>query len=494
MARVVMFVLNDCRTDARVLREAGTLAAAGHSVTVVARTTDPYAAAGEVDQQEGFTIVRVPVATGLTRLLLLGRRPARLVRALAGSGCRQVREGPRGWRTLIAGAAGLVIAAPLAAAGAVVVGLPLLALARIPAARPAWLDLEWRLQWRFGVIPWTGGAVRAAPPGDVFHAHDLRALPAAIAARARVGGAVVYDSHEIFVEAGANARRPARSRAALRRVERSLAAEAEALVTVNDDLAAVLGPALGLDGRVVVVRNCPPRWDPPEDDPGLLRAAAGVPAHVPLLLCHGSFLPHRGFEQVAAALALPALQGAHAIFLGLGPLRPLLLGLAADPAVRGRLHVVDAVPPAVLPQWISGADIDVVAIQPTTLNHRLSTPNKLFESLAAGVPVVASDFGPMRDIVLGDVDGPLGVVCDPSDPAALADAARSLLDLPAADFTALRRRCLAAAHARYAWEIDRTRLLALYERLTSPLAGTEPPGSAPDSPGPGPSTHPVADR
>ncbi len=475
MARVVMFVLNDCRNDARVLREAATLAGAGHEVTIVARTTDPYAAAGSAGAADGFGILRVPVAAGALRWVLLARRPGRLARELAEAARRRVRAGPVGLAELVGlGLLGLLLALP-AAAGALVFGLSVAIVRRLRVGRTAWLAIEWRLQWQFGVVPWTRAAVDAAPHGDVFHAHDLRALPAALGSRARHGGLVVYDSHEIFVEAGANARRPESARAALLRLERRLAAGAAALVTVNDDLAAVLGERLGLADRTVVVRNCPPRWEPPAADRGPLRAAAGVPAGVPVLLSHGTFVPHRGFEQLAAALALPPLAGVHAVCLGFGPLRAHLDQLAASPALTGRLHVLDAVPPVELPSWISGADVDVVAIQPSSLNHRLSTPNKLFESLAAGVPVVASDFAPMRRIVIDDPDGPLGAVCNPTDPAALAAAIRSLLDLPPTDSAALRARCLEAAHARYAWEIDGGRLLDLYARLSGPPAAGDVP-------------------
>ncbi len=460
-----MFVLNDCRTDARVLREAATLAGLGYQVTVVARTSDPYAAAGERERRDGFEILRVPVAAGLARWVLLGRRPSGFVRQLGRFAARSATRGPRGWATLVGAIVALVAAVPVALLALIVAVVPLAVLRSLPAGRPVWLALEWRLQWQFGVRPWTRGAVLAAPPAEIYHAHDLRALPAALAARSRAGGAVVYDSHEIFVEAGANAGRPASSRAALRRLERTLAAGADAFVTVNDELAAVLGAALGLSDRTVVVRNCPPRWDPPVPAPDLLRTSAGIPKGARVILCHGAFVAGRGFDEVAAALALPVLAGVHAVFLGYGPLWDHLVRVAANPSIDGRLHVLAAVPPLDLPKWIAGADVDVVAIQPTTQNHRLSTPNKLFESLAAGVPVVASDFGPMRRIVIDDPDGPLGAVCDPTDPAAIAAAVRTLLDLPAEAVTDLRRRCLTASHARYAWEVDGARLAQLYARL-----------------------------
>jgi glycosyltransferase involved in cell wall biosynthesis len=474
-----MFVLNDVKTDARVQREANTLAAAGHEVTVMARTTEPYGVPVERERLGAFEIVRVPIATGPFGWLLQARQPAALARTLLRSARRSLHGGPRG----IASLAGGIVLALLLAPFVFVVGLALAvvvaAVRLVPGLRSAWRVVEWRLQWRFGVAPWTAGVVAAAPEGDVYHAHDLRALPPAIA-MAHASGTngrttpIVYDSHEIFVEAGSNATRPARARAAFRRLEQSLAAEAAALITVNDDLAEVLGPALDMRDRVVVVRNCISRWEPGPDGDEPLRRAVGVGPLEPLLLVHGAFVSHRGFETVADALRLPELSDVHAVFLGRGPLEGELRRLADDPALGGRLRVLAAVPPEDLPIWIHGADLVAVPIQPTTLNHRLSTPNKLYEALGAGVPVVASDFPPMRRIVLGDPDGPLGAVCDPADPAAVARAARSLLSLPPGERAGLRARCLRAAHARYAWEIDAARLLALYERLLADVDGGRP--------------------
>src|SRR5438477_513567 len=98
--------------------------------------------------------------------------------------------------------------------------------------------------------------------------------------------------------------------------------------------------------------------------------------------------------------------------------------------------------------------------------ERLPTPNKLFESLAAGVPVVSSDFPERRRIVIDDPDGPLGAVCDPTDPTAIADALRSILGLEPAAAADLRARCARAARERYSWERQVPALLATYRAAT----------------------------
>ena len=94
----------------------------------------------------------------------------------------------------------------------------------------------------------------------------------------------------------------------------------------------------------------------------------------------------------------------------------------------------------------------------------------MFEALAAGVPVVASDFPGIRDIIIGDPDGPLGAVCDPADPASIAAALRSILELDGDARADLRRRCLRAAHERWNWEIESAKLVGLYASLEAGAA------------------------
>ena len=129
----------------------------------------------------------------------------------------------------------------------------------------------------------------------------------------------------------------------------------------------------------------------------------------------------------------------------------------------GASDLLPAVRPIELLDWVAGADVVAMPIQPTTLNHRLTTPNKLFEAMAAGVPVVASDLPGMAPIVR---ETRCGLVVDPTDAAAIAAACRAILDAPPEEAAAWRRRALAAAHETYNWENQADRLFAEYSRLT----------------------------
>ncbi len=461
VGRVVMFVTNTVTHDSRVLREATTLRHAGWEVTIVGRLPSGDLAAREMHQ--GLSIIRVPQPIGwLTawrqRVAFL-RYPWRSRQEIAAGMRRDLRGGGRGMARVARRVVSLVV------------GLPWLAYRlldryvlgdRLPTPRRQG-TIEWLLWWRRSAMGWAVAAVDAAPLADVYHGHDLTGLAAAARAGRIHGRKVVYDSHEIYLDAGSNATRPRWAKVIVGAVERRWARRAAALVTVNRAYAAVLEQRLGRKG-FVVVHNCPPRWTP-EPGPDRLRAAAGIEASAKVVLYHGLFGRDRGIEQLAEAMLQPGLEAAHLVLLGYGPLEPALQALIAERRFGGRAHIVPAVPPDELLGWIATADANAVPLQPTTLNHRLCTPNKLFESIAAGVPVVVSDFQVMRDIVMGDPAGPLGEVCDPTSPASIATAIRSILDRDDGERAAIRARCRVAAAERWNWETESQRLLTLYESL-----------------------------
>jgi glycosyltransferase involved in cell wall biosynthesis len=91
--------------------------------------------------------------------------------------------------------------------------------------------------------------------------------------------------------------------------------------------------------------------------------------------------------------------------------------------------------------------------------HLESLPIKLFEYMAAGIPVVASDFPAWRELV-----GDAGVLIDPYDVGAIAEAIDTLLGDPDTA-EAMGARGREAVRERYGWEAEAERLLSLYERL-----------------------------
>ncbi|HEX5824807.1 MAG TPA: glycosyltransferase [Candidatus Limnocylindrales bacterium] len=325
-----------------------------------------------------------------------------------------------------------------------------------------------RVRWLTGYVAnlraWGKGVPAAAGPVDAWHLNDFVAL-AAVSRHLPQDVPVVYDAHDLFLETGTARRLPGLARSLLRRYERRLIRRAAAVVTVNAAVAKVLASRYR-PGRIEVVHNCPERTVPQLVAPTLIRDATGIPDDARILLHHGRLGEGRGVEELMEALLEPGLETAHLVLMGFGEKRLDFQATSQEPRFGGRVHVLPAVSPSVLLDWVASADLAVMPIQAATLNLYLSTPNKLFESLAAGVPVVVSSFPAMQAIVLDPREGPLGATCDPSRPASIAAAIRSILELDPAAFAALRQRCLDAAQQHWNWEAESAKLTALYVELT----------------------------
>ena len=327
----------------------------------------------------------------------------------------------------------------------------------------AWRRATWFVAYARGLRAWGRSVVEACGPVDVWHAHDLTGL-AAIVPHLGAGSPVVYDSHELFLEAGTATRLPGLVHGLLRKYERRLIARTVAVVTVNDEIADVLRRRYR-PRRIVVVHNCPDRLSGPIDDRPLLRQAAAIPPEAPIVLYHGALTSGRGIGRLMEAMLRPGLEDAHLVLMGLGDKGDEYRDRAASARWGGRVHVLDPVMPADLMPWVASADVGAIPNPGETLNDRFSAPNKLFECLAAGTPVVTGDFPTLRRIVMDDPLGPLGAVCDTSRAEAIAAGLLSVLRLDPTGRAELRARCARAAAERWNWAAEAVVLTSLYDEI-----------------------------
>ncbi len=96
-------------------------------------------------------------------------------------------------------------------------------------------------------------------------------------------------------------------------------------------------------------------------------------------------------------------------------------------------------------------------------NHIDAQPNKMFEYMSAGIPVIASNFPLWREIIQGN---DCGLLVDPLDPAAIADAIDYLVSNPA-EAQRMGANGRRAVNERYNWDIEEQKLFAFYERTLS---------------------------
>jgi len=402
--RIDMFVYNRCTSDPRVLKEARSLTEAGHRVRIVAvldATTE------RAEEREGFRIVRIDRRP-------LHYRALRALRVVGGILSRRVGTSPSGQAGGERAARRLLLA---------------------PHKPLMFLDYYWRA-YRL---------VRADPP-DALHAHDLNTLPVAAALARRLGLPLVYDAHELYPEISTLSAREAR---VWRWLEQRLAKRADHTVTVCDSIAAELERRYGVE-RPTVLLNCPP--SPNGSGPVADAATQGDP----VVLYQGGFSPHRGLPTLVRAAH--GLERGTIELMGWGRLEEELRELIASEGLEGRVRIVAPVPPAEVTARAAAATIGVIPYEPVGLNNTYTTPNKLFDYMTAGLPIVGSRLPELARFIEGDE---LGLTFAPGDPISLAAALNWILADPPR-YERMRERAREAAK-RYTWERESSKLLALYE-------------------------------
>lgn len=304
-------------------------------------------------------------------------------------------------------------------------------------------------------------ALRLEP--DAIHAHDTETLDIAGRVATALGVPIVYDGHELWLERvrrGRSTVYAALTRRYFAWVERRWLPRAAARITVSEPIAEHLRRRYGV-ADVVVLPNYPLPVEPP-DPPWQLRrlpGATGVPSDAPIVLFIGNATEGRGIEDLMVAMT--KLPEAHLVLLGAADQEGYVRPLASRHHLASRVHVTPRVPTEHVVAYAASATVGMAAIPPLSLSYRYSLPNKLFQCMQAGLPVVASDFPQVRQVV---EEAGAGLTVNPLDADAIAGAIRTYLDDPARRETD-GARGRAAVRERLNWTAVAPRLVDLYRRV-----------------------------
>lgn len=304
---------------------------------------------------------------------------------------------------------------------------------------------------------WRIGAEALRLDAAAYHLHDPELIPVGLLLR-RLGKLVIYDAHEDLPNTIPSkrylprvARRPVErlSRALEHMAARQFSAIVAATPTIADRFAAT-------NPMTVVVRNYVrlDEWQPSTQVPWNVRSNAV--AYV------GGITWDRGLREMIEAMACLSWKPPARLVLA-GPRSPTIMGLAKSGLAGWQqvddLGLLDRRQVAAL---LGRVRAGLVILHPTP-NYLLSLPIKLFEYMAASLPVVVSDFPVLRHIV--DNAG-CGLLVDPLSPAAIARAIEFLLVHPA-EAQAMGLRGREAAERTYNWESEAGNLVQLYDALES---------------------------
>jgi len=436
--RIALLLNKEEATDSRVLKTAASLRDAGAEVRIVSAAR-PGHPAGTARASNGVSVFRVS-DLDLVRLL-----------PWLAAAVRRLRGATAAHREVEAARLPGPSDAPVP---------------QEPPSRPrptpkalladAWMRLyqSLRLGWY-----WLG-AVRhlSGWKPDAVHANDGNTLAPAVMLRALVGSRVVYDSHELWRHRNVRQDRVLAPMVEAM-IERIGVRASSGVITVSPSIVEWLRRRYRLPQPPTLVRNIPHRRGPvPAPQQGRLRELAGLPEDSLVIAYCGGITTGRGLEETVDALAeLPR----HAHLVMLGPIAPAylegLLRRAHDAGVAERVHAVGTVPSPEVPEALADADVSVVFVRPICLSYRYSLPNKLFESIHAGLPVVAADLPDTAAIVRHHG---VGEVFGPERPDQLAEAILRVVSA-GAHYRAASR----AAAGDLDWQNESAALVGLYRRV-----------------------------
>lgn len=285
---------------------------------------------------------------------------------------------------------------------------------------------------------------------EIVHCNDLSALPIGVMIKL-FGRAkkLVYDCHEYETEVNGLKGLEKISR---KWIERALIPHADVVITVSQSIASEYSRLYEIPAPYLIF-NCPPYQDAAKCD--LFRESLGIRADQTIFIYQGLLSKGRGIELLLDTFSSLESDANVLVCMGYGPLESLI----QEHANRQKtVFFQTAVSPDVLLKFTSSADFGVSLIEDCSLSDRYCLPNKLFEYLMAGLPVLTSGLPEMKRMVEFER---VGVVAEKHTVDGLKQALQLALQH---NYAALQNRVI-DVKKKYSWEEQEKVLLEAYHSL-----------------------------
>lgn len=302
-----------------------------------------------------------------------------------------------------------------------------------------------------------------AMKADLYVACDLPMLsPAARAARDH-GSLLIYDAHEFYT---GQITLSCPERAMAEAFERDLIGKTHLVITVNESIATLFADRYGVR-KPEVIYNCtsaPPSFDR-EARHKVIREKCALDDATKIVLFQGGYLPGRNLENLVRS-AGSFRDKIVLVLLGFGEYGAHLQNISRHYG-REKVFFLDAVPQGELLAHSASADLGIIPYEPIDLNTRFCTPNKFFEFIQAGLPVLAEKrLDELRRFVEKEE---IGFLRDLSTPEKIAAAVNEIFSC--GEGVALARKRALAIAPRYSWDQEGARFLALVESVVMASKG-----------------------
>lgn len=288
--------------------------------------------------------------------------------------------------------------------------------------------------------------------GDILVSNDLDTLPAVYLASVIKNTVLIYDSHEYFTEVP-----ELKNRRFIRRIWEKIEAlmlpEIHFSSTVSSPIAEAYNKKYGI--RMEVIRNLPFRRTSETSPAFQLRKKSEK-----IIIYQGVLNMGRGLE--LAIKAMQYTENIQLVIVGGGDVENELKELARSLGLFEKVSFTGRISPDMLMDYTVQADLGISLEEDLGLNYRFALPNKVFDYIQAGVPVLVSDLPEVRSIVL---QYGVGMINQTETPAELGALLNNILN----DDSKIQAWKLNAKKAAVilCWENEEQKLLNLYQAAIS---------------------------
>jgi len=235
--------------------------------------------------------------------------------------------------------------------------------------------------------------------GDIFLGNDLDVMPATWLAARIKRKPVVYDTHEYFMAMAGLDDKPLISKI-WKRIESFIFPRLRYIYTICDSFCALY--KRDYDKDLKTVRNLPYLHIKESGDHAVLleKINRDIPKDKFLILFQGAGInQHRGVEELVLAMKWLDPGKLHLLIVGGGDIFSSVEHLIRKEGLGGIITVIPKLPFEALRHITRQAQLGLSLDKPDNINHRYGLPNKIFDYLHAGVPVLVSRLVELEKIV-----------------------------------------------------------------------------------------------
>lgn len=287
---------------------------------------------------------------------------------------------------------------------------------------------------------------------DIIHANDLKGLIIAALIKKRIHPEVqiVYDAHEYETEI--NGLKGVQKKV-YQYLEKRYIQEVHQMITVSDTIANEYVRLYGVEQPVVLLNV--PRFSFDKDRKyDLFRERFNLRIDQRIFLYQGYLMPGRGIEVLLESFNQLQDDNDVIIFMGKGILKELIKSYSHT----GKIFYHEFVDPKKYLNFTASADVGISFIEDISLSDRYCLPNKLFEYMFCGLPIICSNLPEMKKLVEAHS---IGVVAKENSVAGFREAIEALNLLGLSYF----KQNIPYASSIYSWSNQEKKLIKLYSQL-----------------------------